>query len=237
MSRWMIEKDGTGIEKSGTGIERAGTGIEKSGTGIEKSGTGIEKSGTGIEKAGTGIRRGLLACSLAALTCAANANAANLDPAGSLQLVVQNDTIAVSWIIGDSVFSGVSSLSGSFASLMLTEIALTTPAYGVDVTGGGTGSNTMVTGGGTGSSTKVTGGGTGSSTQVTGGGTGSSIQVTGGGTGSNTQVGAPVNAPFPTAHNLTINAAENKRLSLKINTCTHYAYLFSVLRQGDRIFS
>ena len=44
MSRWMIEKSGTGIEKAGTGIEKAGTGIEKSGTGIEKSGTGIEKS-------------------------------------------------------------------------------------------------------------------------------------------------------------------------------------------------
>ena len=111
MSRWMIEKDGTGIEKSGTGIERAGTGIEKSGTGIEKSGTGIEKSGTGIEKSGTGIRRGLLACSLAALTCAASVNAGNVDPAGSLQLVVQNNTIAVSWIIGDSVFSGVSTLT------------------------------------------------------------------------------------------------------------------------------
>ena len=47
MSRWTIEKSGTGIEKSGTGIEKSGTGIEKSGTGIEKSGTGIEKSGTG----------------------------------------------------------------------------------------------------------------------------------------------------------------------------------------------
>ena len=44
MSRWMIEKSGTGIEKAGTGIEKAGTGIEKAGTGIEKSGTGIEKS-------------------------------------------------------------------------------------------------------------------------------------------------------------------------------------------------
>ena len=50
MSRWMIEKSGTGIEKSGTGIEKSGTGIEKSGTGIEKSGTGIEKSGTGIRR-------------------------------------------------------------------------------------------------------------------------------------------------------------------------------------------
>src|SRR5210317_1234800 len=91
MSRWMIEKDGTGIEK-------AGTGIEKSGAGIEKSGTGIEKSGTGIEKAGTGIRRGLLACSLAALTCAGNVQAEDVSPAGSLQIVVNEDTVAVSWI-------------------------------------------------------------------------------------------------------------------------------------------
>jgi hypothetical protein len=157
----MIEKDGTGIEKSGTGIERAGTGIEKSGTGIEKSGTGIEKSGTGIEKSGTGIRRGLLACSLAALTCSGSIHAGNVNPAGSLQLVVQHNTVAVSWIIGDSVFSGVSTLTGSYASLMLTEVALSSPIYGVDVTGGGTGSNTMVTGGGTGSNTQVTGGGTG----------------------------------------------------------------------------
>jgi hypothetical protein len=100
MSRWKIEKDGTGIEKSGTGIE-------KSGTGIEKSGTGIEKSGTGIEKSGTGIRRGLMACTLGAMLCAGNIQAGNVDPAGSLQIVVQNNTVAVSWIIGDSVFSGV----------------------------------------------------------------------------------------------------------------------------------
>ena len=93
MSRWMIEKDGTGIEKSGTGIE-------KSGTGIEKSGTGIEKSGTGIEKSGTGIRRGLLACSMAFVVFAGNLHAGNIDPAGSLQLVVQDNNIAVSWIIG-----------------------------------------------------------------------------------------------------------------------------------------
>ncbi len=47
MTRWTIEKDGTGIEKSGTGIEKDGTGIEKSGTGIEKSGTGIRKRSIG----------------------------------------------------------------------------------------------------------------------------------------------------------------------------------------------
>ena len=165
MSRWMIEK-------SGTGIEKAGTGIEKSGTGIEKSGTGIEKSGTGIEKSGTGIRRGVLACTLAALACAGNVQAGNIDPAGSLQIVVNNDRVAVSWIIGDSVFSGVSSLNGSFANLMLTEVALSAPTFGVDITGGGTGSNTEITGGGTGSNTEITGGGTGSTILITGGGTG-----------------------------------------------------------------
>ena len=67
MSRWLIEKSGTGIEKSGTGIE-------KSGTGIEKSGTGIEKFGTGIEKSGTGIRQGLLVLALTAITFATLCN-------------------------------------------------------------------------------------------------------------------------------------------------------------------
>ena len=71
MSRWTIEKSGTGIEKSGTGIE-------KSGTGIEKSGTGIEKSGTGIEKSGTGIRRGLLACLLVAASNSTSALSFNI---------------------------------------------------------------------------------------------------------------------------------------------------------------
>ncbi len=94
---------------------------------IEKSCTGIEKSGTGIEKSGTGIRRGLLACTLATLTCAGSIQAAPVDPAGSLQVVVQNDTVAVSWIIGESVFSGVSSIHGSYAELMLTEVALGAP--------------------------------------------------------------------------------------------------------------
>jgi len=173
MSRWMIEKDGTGIEKSGTGIEKSGTGIEKSGTGIEKSGTGIEKSGTGIEKSGTGIRKGLLALSMASIAFASQASANQLQPEGTLSLVVQNDTLMVSWIIDGSIFSGVSTLNGSIANLSLTEITLARP--GVEVTGGGTGIE--VTGGGTG--VEVTGGGTGK--EVTGGGTG--VEVTGGGTG------------------------------------------------------
>ena len=174
MFRWMIEKDGTGIERSGTGIE--------------KSGTGIEKSGTGIEKSGTGIRRELLACSMAAVVFAGNLHAGNIDPAGSLQLVVQNIRIAVSWIIGDSVFSGIASLEGSYANLMLTEVALSATSSDLDVTGNGTGSNIQVTGNGTGSKIQVTGNGTGSKIQVTRNGTGSKIQVTGNGTGSKIQV-------------------------------------------------
>jgi hypothetical protein len=189
MSRWMIEKDGTGIEKSGTGIE-------KSGTGIEKSGTGIEKSGTGIEKSGTGIRRGLLACSMVALVFAGNLHAGNIDPAGSLQLVVQNNKIAVSWIIGDSVFSGISSLDGSYANLLLTEIALTLQFLGTEIAGAGTGkeiagagtgkeiagagTGTEIAGAGTG--TEIAGAGTG--TEIAGAGTGSQILIAGAGTGS-----------------------------------------------------
>jgi len=172
MSRWTIEKDGTGIEKSGTGVEKSGTGIEKSGTGIEKSGT----------------QRYVFACAIAFISFAGNLQAGALSPSGSLQLVVDQDTIAVSWILDGSVFSGVSPLSGSFASLRLTEIALAPRTIAVEVTGGGTGSATLVTGGGTGSAAQVTGGGTGSSLQVTGGGTGGSMQVTGGGTGGQTQV-------------------------------------------------
>lgn len=210
MSRWKIEKDGTGIEKSGTGIEKSGTGIEKSGTGIEKSGTGIEKSGTGIEKSGTGMRRVLFACAIATFSFACGVQADAQDPAGSLQLVVNRNSVAVSWIIDGSVFSGIAPLSGSYSTIMLTEIALSDQEPGLDVTGNGTGSSLQVTGNGTGSptqaarsgsenskqvtgngtggSTQVTGNGTGSSTNVTGNGTGISIQVTGNGTGSSTQV-------------------------------------------------
>ena len=148
MSRWTIEKSGTGIEKSGTGIE-------KSGTGIEKSGTGIEKSGTGIEKSGTGIRRGMIACALASVAWVSTLNAAPVNPAGSLQVVVNDNTVAVSWIIGDSVFSGVSHLEGSFANLMLTEVALAAPVYDVNVTGNGTGAAVNVTGNVTGAALNV----------------------------------------------------------------------------------
>ncbi|MFT7564488.1 MAG: hypothetical protein ACI8ZT_002142, partial [Bacteroidia bacterium] len=118
MSRWLIEKSGTGIEKSGTGIE-------KSGTGIEKSGTGIEKSGTGIEKFGSGIRKSVFCFAVVMLSFASQVSAVNNDsPAGVMQLVVNGENIAVSWIIDGSVFSGVGSLSGSFANIALTEIGL-----------------------------------------------------------------------------------------------------------------
>jgi hypothetical protein len=181
MSRWRIEKDGTGIEKSGTGVE-------KSGTGIEKSGTGIEKSGTGIEKSGTGWKRGIFALSIAAMTFVSSVQAGNVNPAGSLQLVVNNNSVAVSWIIDGSVFSGVSSLSGSFASLLLTEISISDENFNLDIAGGGTGSSKNIAGGGTGSSKNIAGGGTGSSKNIAGGGTGSSKNIAGGGTGSSKNI-------------------------------------------------
>jgi hypothetical protein len=125
---------------------------------IEKSGTGIEKSGTGIEKSGTGIRRSLLALSMASIAFASQISANQLEPEGNLSIVVQNDTILASWIIDGSIFSGVSTLNGTAINLSLTEISLAQPKLpveatprngtGVEVTGGGTGIE--VTGGGTG---------------------------------------------------------------------------------------
>ncbi len=184
----MIEKSGTGIERSGTGIEKSGTGIEKSGTGIEKSGTGIEKSGTGIEKSGTGLRRAWMTVAISALVFASGLQAGSVNPGGSLQLVLENNTLAVSWIIDGSVFSGVSALDGSFAQLVLTEVAITNSTASLDVTGGGTGGQLDVTGGGTGGQLDVTGGGTGGQLDVTGGGTGGQLDVTGGGTGGSLDV-------------------------------------------------
>ena len=169
MTRWTIEKSGTGIEKDGTGIE--------------KSGTGIEKSGTGIEKSGTGIRKGLLALSMASIAFVSQANANQLQPEGNLNLVVQNDSILVSWMIDGSIFSGVSALNGTSANILLTEVTLASNNQFLDTTGGGTGIET--TGGGTGIET--TGGGTG--IQTTGGGTGNKIYTTGGGTGIETTGG------------------------------------------------
>ncbi len=165
MTRWMIERSGTGIERNGTGIERNGTGIERSGTGIERSGTGIESSGTGIESSGTGIsqlsnglRHCVFAIAISILTFASVAQASPVGPAGSMHLVVSGNTVAVSWIIDNSVFSSVSSLSGSFANLLLTEVALSSGLSSSNIAGGGTGSK--IAGGGTGS--RIAGGGTGS---------------------------------------------------------------------------
>jgi hypothetical protein len=130
---------------------------------------------------------------------ASNLQAGNLNPAGSLQLVVDQNTIAVSWIIDGSVFSGVALTSTSFTTLNLTEVSLGRPIDNTQVTGNGTGSSVLVTGNGTGGSKLVTGNGTGSSVLVTGNGTGGSklvtgngsgisVQVTGNGTGASTQV-------------------------------------------------
>jgi hypothetical protein len=168
MSRWMIEKNGTGVEKSGTGIE-------KSGTGIEKSGTGIEKSGTGIEKSGTGIRKGLLAFSICALGFVSQVQATESRPEGFMQVTVDQGQVSVMWNIDGSTFVGVGSQNGTFTQVSLFEMSIDRNQSAVDVAGGGTGKK--VAGGGTGK--KVAGGGTGK--KVAGGGTGK--KVAGGGTG------------------------------------------------------
>ncbi|MEJ8567556.1 hypothetical protein [Elongatibacter sediminis] len=189
MSRWTIERSGTGVERSGTGIEKSGTGIEKSGTGIEKSGTGIEKSGTGIQRCISLVPRAVFACVIALGTFASTVQASgNINPAGTLQLVANNGTMAVSWIFDGSVFAGVAPLTGSYANLTLTEVALSAPPMDVEVTGNGTGASLHVTGNGTGSSLEVTGNGTGSAVHVTGNGTGSAAHVTGNGTGFSVEV-------------------------------------------------
>ena len=159
MSRWMIEKSGTGIEKSGTGIE-------KSGTGIERAGTGIERAGTGIEKSGTGIRQAMLGCSLAIIGFASTAGAAQINPEGVLNIVVDNNTIGVSWMLDGRVYSGVSAVHGSYARMSLVEIGIAPNFGGLDVAGAGTGFE--VAGAGTG--VEVAGAGTG--LEVAGAGTG-----------------------------------------------------------------
>ena len=152
---------------------------------IEKSGTGIEKSGTGIEKSGTGIKNSMFATTLLACVLASQVSANEIrKPIGNLQLVADqlSDTVAVSWIFDGSVFSGAANLQGSYASFPLTEVSVAPDSLqvvgggtGTEVVGGGTGKD--VVGGGTG--IEVVGGGTG--TEVVGGGTG--IEVVGGGTG------------------------------------------------------
>jgi len=168
MSRWMIEKSGTGIEKSGTGIE-------KSGTGIEKSGTGIEKSGTGIEKSGTGIRRGFLACSIATLAFASQVNASDFRPEGLMQVIADQNQVSVMWNIDGNTFVGKASQNGTYTRISLFEISTKNPFTAVEIAGGGTGIE--IAGGGTG--IEIAGGGTG--IEIAGGGTG--IEIAGGGTG------------------------------------------------------
>ncbi len=184
MSRWMIEKSGTGIEKSGTGIEKSGTGIEKSGTGIEKSGTGIQKY--------------LFALSLACVTFAAQISAAEIAPGGLMQVVADQGRISVMWVIDGNTFVGKASQTGTHTQLSLFEVSVGYSPSVVDIAGGGTG--TEIAGGGTGSQTKIAGGGTGieiagggtgieiagggTGTEIAGGGTGAKIQIAGGGTGS-----------------------------------------------------
>jgi hypothetical protein len=141
MSRWIIERQGTGIERSGTGIERSGTGIERSGTGIERSGSGVERSGTGI-------RRFILTSCAIAIGFAGGVQAGEVSPHGSLQLVVNNGTVAVSWIFDESVFSGISNLEGSFANVALTEIALDRNRSSTQVAGTGSGVEVAGTGSG-----------------------------------------------------------------------------------------
>ncbi len=167
MSRWIIEKSGTGIEKSGTGIE-------KSGTGIEKSGTGIEKSGTGIEKSGTGIRKGLLACSITALALATQVSAAEVRPEGFMQVAVDQGQVSVMWTIDGNTFIGKGSQVGTFTQVSLFELSVN-ESSSVEIAGGGTGIE--IAGGGTG--IEIAGGGTG--IEIAGGGTG--IEIAGGGTG------------------------------------------------------
>jgi hypothetical protein len=170
MSRWEIEKAGSGIEKAGSGIEKAGSGIEK-------AGSGIEKAGSGIEKAGSGIRQSLFCMVLIGISFASQVSASErLNPAGTMQLVVQNDAIAVSWIVDGSVFAGVGTLNGSFVNVALTEVGLAQDrTFDLEVAGSGTGKE--VAGSGTGK--EVAGSGTGK--EVAGSGTGK--EVAGSGTG------------------------------------------------------
>jgi hypothetical protein len=171
MSRWEIEKAGSGIEKAGSGIEKAGSGIEK-------AGSGIEKAGSGIEKAGSGIRQSLFCMVLIGISFASQVSASErLNPAGTMQLVVQNDAIAVSWIVDGSVFAGVGTLNGSFVNVALTEVGLAQDrTFDLEVAGSGTGKE--VAGSGTGK--EVAGSGTGK--EVAGSGTGK--EVAGSGTGA-----------------------------------------------------
>jgi hypothetical protein len=184
MSRWQIEKSGSGIEKSGSGIE--------------KSGSGIEKNDSGIEKSGTGLRKTLLSIALFAISLASQVSAStSAHPEGNMQIVVNDQNIAVSWIIDGSVFSGVANLSGSFANLALTEIGLAQRAgnqlkiagdgSGIEVAGDGSGIEVA----GDGSGIEVAGDGSG--IEVAGDGSGIDVAGDGSGSDSATDLGAYAN--------------------------------------------
>jgi len=188
MTRWMIEK-------SGSGIEKAGSGIEKAGSGIEKAGSGIEKEGSGIEKAGSGIQKHLMALALTAVTFSSSVLASDLRPEGALMVATDQGTVTVSWAIEGSVFAGVASLNGIYSQVDLTEIGLAPANDNLTVAGSGTGievagSGTGIEVAGSGTGTEIAGVGTG--TEVAGSGTGresesadgSTILVAGSGTGS-----------------------------------------------------
>ena len=195
MTRWMIEK-------SGSGIEKAGSGIEKAGSGIEKAGSGIEKEGSGIEKAGSGFQKHLMALALTAVTFSSSVLASDLRPEGALMVATDQGTVTVSWAIEGSVFAGVASLNGIYSQVDLTEIGLAPANDNLTVAGSGTGkevagSGTGIEVAGSGTGIEVAGSGTGievagSGTEVAGSGTGresesadgSTILVAGSGTGS-----------------------------------------------------
>ena len=181
MTRWMIEKSGSGIEKAGSGIEKAGS--------------GIEKEGSGIEKAGSGIQKHLMALALTAVTFSSSVLASDLRPEGALMVATDQGTVTVSWAIEGSVFAGVASLDGSYSQVDLMEIGLAPVNDNLAVAGSGTGkevagSGTGIEVAGSGTGTEIAGFGTG--TEVAGSGTGresesadgSTILVAGSGTGS-----------------------------------------------------
>jgi len=178
MTRWMIEK-------SGSGIEKAGSGIEKAGSGIEKAGSGIEKEGSGIEKAGSGIQKHLMALALTAVTFSSSVLASDLRPEGALMVATDQGTVTVSWAIEGSVFAGVASLNGTYSQVDLMEIGLAPVNDNLTVAGSGTGkevagSGTGIEVAGSGTGIEVAGSGTG--IEVAGSGTG--IEVAGSGTGT-----------------------------------------------------
>ena len=177
MTRWMIEK-------SGSGIEKAGSGIEKAGSGIEKAGSGIEKEGSGIEKAGSGIQKHLMALALTAVTFSSSVLASDLRPEGALMVATDQGTVTVSWAIEGSVFAGVASLNGTYSQVDLMEIGLAPVNDNLTVAGSGTGkevagSGTGIEVAGSGTGIEVAGSGTG--TEIAGFGTGT--EVAGSGTG------------------------------------------------------